>query len=312
VKIGILGWDDGVLGPETPGGEYDPDGPVLVEHGRRRGHETTLFTLENVTYVPGGRGMDVVLGGHPGSSFDAIISRAKLFGDDWRDRGLDWRDRVERLTMVSEIPGLHMFDSAEVWQQAYSKFLTMQKLAQAGLPVPPCRSATTPSEVELACQEWEDVIIKPSYGYRGKGVTRITDFSAQEAEIQDRLDEYGTMVCIPYYPTQWGEYRVMVAGEAVPEVSLKLPAVGQWRPHVSLGGSFERIDPPPGLAELALRAARVMGLTMTGLDILPTGNGFVILEANSVTGGLNVFGEETHRAIMDGVYDWVEKRVAAP
>lgn len=310
MKIGILGWDDGVLGPDTPGGEYDPDGPVLVEHGRRRGHETALFTLEDVTYVPGEQGMEVMLGKHSSRSFDAIISRAKLFGDDWRDRGLDWRDRVERLTMVSETPGLHMFDPAEVWQCSYSKFLTMRKLALAGLPVPPCRSATTPSDVEIACHEWDDVIIKPSYGYRGKGVTRITDFSGQKSEIQDLLDEHGTLVCVPYYSTQWGEYRVIVAGETVPEVSLKLPAAGQWRPHVKLGGSFELIDPPPGLEELALRAARVMGLTLTGLDILPAADGFVILEANPVTGGLSVFGEEIHHAILDGVYDWVEKRAA--
>lgn len=288
------------MGPDGPHGEYDPDGPALVEHGRRRGHETALFTLEEVSYVPGDRGMDVLLAGQPAASFDAIISRAKLYGEDWRDR-------VERLTMVSEVPGLRMFDPVEVWTSTYSKFLMLQRLARAGVPVPPCRSATTLDEVGAAFDEWQDVIIKPSYGYRSKGVERITDLTAQKDLVEDLLGDWGTMLCQPFYPTQFGEYRITVAGDTVPLCMLKLPPLGEWRHRTSQGASVERIEPPQELLDIALRAARAMGLTLSSLDVLPTENGYVVLEINCIPGFLHMYGEQTHRAILDGVYDWVER-----
>jgi ribosomal protein S6--L-glutamate ligase len=310
VKIGILGWDHGVMGAVGPFGEYDPEGPVLIEYGRRRGHEMSLFTLEEVTYVPGERGMDVLLGGENGGSFDAIISRAKLYGDDWQDGGSEWRDRVERLAMVSAIPGLHVFDPVDVWTTAYSKSLMLQKLAKAGLPVPPCRSATTLAEVATALELWDDIIVKPSYGGRSKGVERITDISAQQAVIEELLAGYGTMLCMPFYPTRYGEYRVHVAGDVVAGCALKLPGPGEWKMRGSTGSSFEPIDPSDELRDLALRATRTIGLTLSGLDILPTETGYVILEVNCTPGFLNSLGDEIHRITMDAIYDWVEKRVA--
>jgi ribosomal protein S6--L-glutamate ligase len=247
--------------------------------------------------------MDVILGGEPGQSFDAIISRAKLGGDDWRGR-------VERLSMVSSIPGVRMFDPVQVWTNTSSKFLTTQRLAQAGLPVPATCSVSTLDEVRAAAEKWDDIIIKPSYGYRSKGLARVRDFDAQTAEIEPLLATYGTMLCMPFYPTQYGEYRVHVAGETVPIAIMKLPAAGDWRNRGEFGSSFERIDPPAELRELALRAARAMGLTLTSLDIMPTDDGYVILELNSIPGFLGYYGEQPHMATMNGVYDWVEKRLA--
>ncbi len=292
MKIGVLAWDYG---------EMDPDGPSLLEHGRQRGHEMSLHTLEEVSYRSRQRGAQVLLGDEDVASFDAVICRAKLFGD--------WRDRVERLSMVSDVLGPRMFDPAEVWVGSYSKFLMLQKLAKAGFPVPPLRSATSVQEVGAACDEWRDVIVKPSYGYRGIDVERITDPTAQRATIEGLLGEYGTLMCQPFYPTWYGEYRITVAGEVTPINMLKLPAAGTWRCKTAEDASFERFDAPDDLVDLSVRASRLMGLTLSGLDVLPDGDGYVILEVNPVPGGLWAFGTRQHQAVLAGVFDWVEKRV---
>jgi ribosomal protein S6--L-glutamate ligase len=295
VKIGVLGWDYG---------EMDPDAPALVEHGKARGHEMALFTIEEVRYLPGRAGLDLLLGEHEGRSFDAIISRAKLFGDDWRDR-------VERLSLVSAIPGVLMFDPVDVWTTGYSKFLTIAKLGQAGFPVPPTRSATTVADIDAACAEWGTVIVKPSYGMRGIDVERVSDPKRDASVIEDLLTRHGTLLCEPYYPTEFGEYRITVAGEVAPINMLKLPAAGSWRCKTLEGASFERLDAPADLLDLAVRATREMGMTLSGVDILPDGEGgYVILEVNPIPGFLNIFGKKAHQQTLDGVFDWVEKRVA--
>ncbi|MFI6603420.1 RimK family alpha-L-glutamate ligase [Nonomuraea sp. NPDC050536] len=295
MKIGVLGWDYG---------EMDPDAPALVETGKERGHEMSLFTLEELAFTPGTTGgLNVTVGDQPAESFDAIISRAKLYGEDWQDR-------VERLTVLSNVPGLRMFDPADVWVRGYSKFLTAQKLAEAGLPTPPVRSADTAADIERAWEEWGDIIVKPSFGYRGVDVERITDFRTQTDVANDLLARYGRLVCQPFYPTQYGEYRITVAGEVAPINMLKLPAAGSWRCKTLEGASFESFDAPPELMELALRASRVMGITLAGLDVLPTADGYMILEVNPIPGFLNIFGAERHKQTLNGVFDWVEKQVS--
>jgi ribosomal protein S6--L-glutamate ligase len=296
VKIGLLGWDHSGI---------DPDGHALVDYGRERGHETSFFTLEEIAYHPGPDGVRLTLNGEPAEAFDAVINRSKLYGDDWRDR-------VERLHMLSAVPGLKMFDPADVWVTGYSKFQMAQKLLAAGLPSAPVRSAVNLADVERACEEWGPIIVKPSYGYRGEDVERIVDFGADKAVAEDLLSRYPTVLCQPYYPTEGGEYRISVAGDRTPINMLKLPAPGSWRCKTLEGATFERFDAPQELIDLSVRATRVMGMTLSGLDILPDGaGGYVILEVNPVPGFLSVLGREQHREVLAGVYDWVEKETAA-
>jgi len=301
VKIGVLAWDYGV---------DDPDSPGLAETGRARGHEMVLAPLEEIRYRPTRRGIEVSLGGHPAESFDAVISRANLYGE-WRHDLYDgWPDRVERLTMLSRVPGLRMFDPVDAWLTGYSKFLMAQRLLAAGLPGTPLRSASSVDEVAAACAEWGEAVVKPSFGLRAIDVERITDPAAQRPLIDELLAKYGTLACSPLYPTQYGEYRITVAGEVLPINVLKFPPVGAWRCKTLEGASFERFDAPPDLVDLSIKATRAMGLTLAGLDILPTDDGYVILEVNAMPGFLNIFGEGPRQEVLHGVFDWVEKQIA--
>jgi ribosomal protein S6--L-glutamate ligase len=300
VKIGVLGWDYG---------DEDPDSPGLAEAGRQRGHETSLCTLDEVTFAAAASGLRVLLGDQPAESFDAVICRANLYGD-WHTRPFTgWEERLEKLQAVDAVLGDRMFDRAGVWFAGYSKFLTAQKIAAAGLPAPPTRSATSMADVAAAAGQWGTTVVKPSFGLRAMDVERVTDAAdpAQIAMVERLLGSYGALLCTPYYPTEYGEFRITVAGEAMPIDMLKLPGWGAWRVKTLEGASFERLQAPPELAELALAATRAMGMTLAGLDILPTTDGYVVLEVNPVAGFLNIFGEGPRQEVYAGVYDWVEK-----
>jgi ribosomal protein S6--L-glutamate ligase len=298
MKVGVLGWD---LGAE------DPDSPGLTEMGRTLGHDTTLFTMDQITYATRGGGVEVFLAGEPARSFDAVISRANLFCDWHHALYEGWPDRLDRLTMLSNVSGLRLFDPVGVWFDGHSKFRTAQILTAAGVPVPPIRSASTVEQVTAAFEEWGLTIVKPSFGLRGIDVERIEDPARDADLVRTLLSKYGTLVCQPFYPTQYGEYRIVVAGEATPVSLLKLPAVGQWRCKTLEGASFERFDAPQDLLDLSVRATRAMGITLSGLDILPTADGYVVLEVNPVAGFFDIFGEEPRRQVLRSVYEWVEK-----
>jgi ribosomal protein S6--L-glutamate ligase len=293
VKIGVLGWDYSGI---------DPDGHSLVEYGRERGHETSFATLDEVAFVPGPHAVDVTVAGEPARSFDAFINRSRGFGPGGEER-------MERMRMLGNVPGVRLFAPADAWQTASSKFLTAQRLAQAGLPTPPVRSVASLAEVGAACAEWGAVILKPSYGFGGADVERIADFAAEKDVAEEMLARVPNLLCQPYYPTEGGEYRITVAGDATPMNVLKLPMPGVWRCKTLDGASFERYDAPDELIDIAVRATRAMGLTLAGLDILPHAGGYSILEVNEVPGFLSILGPRQHRQVLDGVYDWVEREV---
>lgn len=302
MKVGILTWD------KTG---YDPDEPGLAECGRSRGHQVSMFAIEDLGYVPRAQGgFDVFAAGEPAQSFDAIISRANLYGDYTYG---DWQDRVERLSLLSGVPGVRLFDPADAWTRGYSKLQGTQRLADAGLPVPPTRSAITMADVEAACREWEGTaIVKPSFEMRGNGVELITDLTAQDQAdlVSELLKRYRTLLCMPFYPTKYGEYRLTIAGDTC-VTAFKIPPTGAWRCKSRQGATYERADAPAELEEMAFRAVRLMNLTLAGVDALPTEDGYVILEVNPVPGSLSIFGSAAAQETIGGIYDWVEKHIDA-
>lgn len=302
MKVGVLGWDYG---------DEDPDSPGLAEAGARLGHDSSLFTLEEISYLTYSDHVQVLCKGEPAESFDAVICRANLYGE-WKQADElynGWPDRVERMTMLSNVPGLAMFDPIDVWLTGYSKFLNAQRLTAAGIPTPPVRSATSLAEVRAAVDEFGQTIVKPSFGLRGTDVERTDDPDADAELLDTLLERYGTLACQPYYPTEFGEYRITVAGAIAPICMLKLPAYGNWRCKTLEGASFEPYETSEELLDLAIRATRAMNMTMAGLDILPTADGYTVLEVNPVGGFLNIFGEGLRQQTFDGVYDWIATRV---
>ena len=296
MKVGVLGWDHG---------ELDKDSIALQDFGRCTRVRDGLIHARGLQVRPvASGGFDLLLAGVPARSFDAVISRANLYG-------ADWQDRVERLTILSNVPGVRVFDPAEAWVAGYSKLQCAQRLAACGLPALPTRSATSMADIELACQEWGTIIVKPSFQFSGTDVERITDPAADRDLLLDLLSRYSTLACVPYWPTEYGEYRLTVAGDTSCVTTFKLPPLGVWRCKTKEGATFERVDAPPELVDIAFRATRAMGLTLAGVDALPTDDGYVILEVNPVPGYLDMLGEEARQETLTAIYDWVEKQLAA-
>jgi len=80
-------------------------------------------------------------------------------------------------------------------------------------------------------------------------------------------------------PRGW-DLRVVVAGGRVIGAACRIARSGEWRTNAALGAQVEAVEPPPIAQALALAAARAARADLVGVDLLPTGNGFVVLELN--------------------------------
>ena len=255
----------------------DPDSPELARTATDLGHDTTLFLLEDVACQDDAGRVATVINGEPLTAFDLIISRAEIRYDRAQSDH-------ERYALLCQAPGVTVVDPADAYLTAGSKLLGLQRLGAAGLPIMPTRSCRSLAEVGAAVADWGEVVIKPSFAYGGEDVERVRQLSADRELVEVLLKKHEMLVCQPYYPHPQGDLRITVVGDEAPLSLSRIPQPSMWKSNVKLGASIRLVTPPPELVEISTRAARLAGITMAGLDFLPTPDGYRIIELNHCPG----------------------------
>ncbi|MFF5364764.1 RimK family alpha-L-glutamate ligase [Streptomyces scabiei] len=298
MRLGILWWEPGEV--ECLG---------IAEACRERGHEVVLFGLEDIGCEDTPMGTVPTVAGRRADAFDAVLSRAHIGADNWRDA-------VERLTLLSGTPGTLMLDPVSAHVRTVSKFAMLHQLTRSGIRVPPTRSVRTVADVEKAVDRWGRIVLKPSVGFRGIDVERFAHgFGLGErAKASALLDRYGVLICQPYIPHE-GDHRVLVIGEE-PSVCTRFHTGGDaWKPFpgdgLPPGESWDvRIEvraPSREMADLGIRATKAMGLSYAGVDIVETEDGPVVMEVNVVP-GWGALPPDVQRIPNRAVADLVERR----
>jgi ribosomal protein S6--L-glutamate ligase len=103
------------------------------------------------------------------------------------------------------------------------------------------------------------------------------------------------------------DIRCFVVGDKV-VASMKRQAIaGEFRSNLHRGGSAELIRLTPEERSTAVRAAKIMGLNVCGVDMLRSNHGPVIMEVNS-SPGLRGIEAASEKDIADLIIQFIEKR----
>jgi ribosomal protein S6--L-glutamate ligase len=288
MRIGVLGWE-----------LDDPESIELADIGKDLGHDTRLFVLDDVTCTSTAAvGLQPLVANEPVAAFDVILSRAQI-RPDWTE--LDY----ERYALLCNVPGVTVLDPAETYLAAESKFLGLQRMAAAGLPIAPTRSCRSLADVEQALGEWGRLVLKPSFGLGGSDVERIAGDALGRDAAHRLLQKYRQVVCQPYLPHPDGDLRITIVGEQAPLIVNRVPARSDWRANVNQGATVRTATADPELIDISRRAAAVMGVTVAGLDLLPTPDGYRIVEFNN-TPCWCFATEAARRQLVEIVYETAE------
>jgi RimK family alpha-L-glutamate ligase len=164
---------------------------------------------------------------------------------------------------------------------AHDKLLTARTLRHAGLPHP---HTTLISPAVPAAVPELPVVLKPRFGSWGREVELCSTPDELEAALvrlqrKPWFREYGALAQELVEPRGW-DLRVVVSAGRVVGAACRIARKGEWRTNAALGAQVEPVQPPPLARALALAAARVARADLVGVDLLPTRNGFVVLELN--------------------------------
>ncbi len=189
---------------------------------------------------------------------------------------MDLLHRLERLGMLIINPPLSI-------ERSVDKYYALALLEERGLPVP--RTAVTESHEEaLKCfhELGGDVVIKPLFGSRGIGSTRISDPDVAARVFRTISFYHGVLYLQEFIPHGVSDIRAFVVGDRV--IASMNRIAETWKTNVSLGAKPVSINLDEELENLAVKAAEVIGCKVTGVDILEGPKGPVVVELNSQPG----------------------------
>jgi RimK family alpha-L-glutamate ligase len=177
--------------------------------------------------------------------------------------------------------GVAVLNSAESLLAAHDKLITALRLKEVGLPhprtgyLPPTASA---SGIELP------VVLKPRFGSWGRHVYLCESRPALRRKLRALRDEpwfrnRGAIVQ-EVVPPRGRDLRVLVAGGEVIGAVERIAAPGEWRTNIALGATRRPAEPSPRARALAISAAAALGGDLVGVDLLPHGRSYTILEVN--------------------------------
>jgi glutamate carboxypeptidase len=177
--------------------------------------------------------------------------------------------------------GVRVLNPASALVAAHDKLVTARLLARAGIPHPRTehlRPGGALPDIGLP------VVIKPRLGSWGVDVFRCES----EEELQAALEEVrsrpwfvrqGALVQELVPPVGY-DLRLVVAAGVVVGAIRRVAAPHEWRTNASLGGSRRKARPVAAASALGIAAAAAIGADLVGVDLLPAGDGYTVIELN--------------------------------
>jgi len=180
--------------------------------------------------------------------------------------------------------GTKIVNPPKTLETAIDKWLTLHRLAQAGVAVP---ATIVCQDRQRAMTAFErlggDVVVKPIFGGEGRGIMRI-----ESPEVAWRtfgvLQQTGQVMYLQEFIDHPGyDIRVLMVGQA--RYAVRREARGHWLTNVAQGSQAVPHELSSVESEIAEHAFRAIGGSVLGVDLLPSRDGRIcVLEVNAVPG----------------------------
>lgn len=190
-----------------------------------------------------------------------------------------------RLDLLSAIEayGIKIINSRQSLEIASDKFLTSLFLEKHKIPTPKTVICEDPDDALESFDELGgDMIIKPLYGSRGVGITRVNDRGFAENVIY-ALGQLNEIFYLQEFIEHYNrDIRILVIGDKT--IAGMYRVSDNWKTNIHAGARSEPLEITNELESLAVKAAKVTKTEIAGVDIVESERGYLVLEVNSIPG----------------------------
>lgn len=209
---------------------------------------------------------------------------------------MDMLYKLERL-------GFYVINPAEAIEHCVDKYDILSILEDNDVPVPRTMATESVNEALKAFTELGgDVVVKPIFGSRGIGATRVNDPEVATTVFKAITFYHGVIYLQEFVHHGTTDIRAFVIDDHV-IAAMRRVAQG-WKTNYSQGARPAPIELSNDYEKLAVRAAKAVGCKVSGVDILEGSDGPKIVDVNSQPGwkGLQIV---TKVNIADEIVDFV-------
>lgn len=164
---------------------------------------------------------------------------------------------------------------------SHNKFLTLLALKEAGLPVPDTFMAVSRQTVEGLLDNMDyPVVMKLLYGSLGRGVM-FADSKQSAMSFMDALERFKEPIFLEeFIPNPGEDIRVFVLGGQVLGAEKRVAKSDERRTNIGIGGTGKPAKIDLKTKDISIKASNVLGMDITGIDVIRGPKGPVLIEAN--------------------------------
>ena len=271
----------------------------LYEAAEERGHDVELIDTKRCYIQITSTNPTVHYAGEPLTGLDVIIPR---IGASTTFYGLAVVRQFESM-------GLYVLNPSDAISRSRDKLYAHQVLARNGIGMPDTAFAHSPHDTKdvLNMMGSPPMVLKLLEGAQGKGVVLAETKKAAESVV-NAFRQLDANILVQQFIKESGgsDIRCFVVGNRVVAAMKRQAAEGDFRSNLHQGGKPEKIKITKEERETAVKAAKVLGLRVAGVDILRSNDGPKVLEVNS-SPGLQGIEAITRKDIASKIIEYVER-----
>ncbi|MES2629513.1 MAG: 30S ribosomal protein S6--L-glutamate ligase [Bacteroidota bacterium] len=249
----------------------------LMEAIEQAGHEAVLVDYLNCAIVTDVAEAKIYYDGQDLGDVDAVIPRI----------GASYTAFGSAVVRQFEIMGKIIVNSSISIVRSRDKLRSTQIFARHGVAVPKTVFANHPSNIELLIREvgGAPLVIKLVEGTQGIGVVLAESKKAAKSVIEAFYGIEADILIQEFIKEAGGsDIRAFIVNGKVVGAMKRQGVEGEFRSNLHRGGSSVEVKLTKQERETAINAAKAMGLSVAGVDMLPSNRGPLVLEVNSSPG----------------------------
>jgi ribosomal protein S6--L-glutamate ligase len=274
----------------------------IMEAGQDRGHDMVFLNVELAYMKLDANAPEIrYRGGNILNEFDAIIPRIKPSVTFY----------ACALIRQFHNLGVYCLNSAEAINQSRDKLFASQLFAKHDLHIPITGFAKSPNDTKdlIKMVNGAPLIIKLLESTQGKGVVLAETNKAAESVINAFKSVQTNILVQEFIKEANGQdIRCLVIDGKVVASMQRQAAKGEFRANIHQGGKAGKVKITREERKLAAKAAKILNLTVAGVDIIRSNRGPLLLEVNS-SPGLEGIENATGRDIAMAMIATIEKKL---
>ena len=280
------------------GEDYHPTRRLMEAAARRNARVTVIHPYRVLPGVLDGRFL--LYGQRAVECFDAVLPR----------QGAEIKTACLPLIAHFERSGIPVINGLQAISTVRHKYMALQALAAAGLPVPDTvyiGDATffnaAVDRLPAACRTYLSLDVA--------GIVCLQPGQSLPGESQAEIDQgRGLLIQTFIAPDLRQDVRVLVVGETIAGAMALTPRSGEFRANFHLGSANSPIALPAESADLALRATRAVGLEIAGVDLMLLKDGRQMVMEVNYAPGFRGLEAATGLDVAGAMVDYVISRCA--